>query len=85
MQFTAYIHIHSVCIYIYTYKLQFVNFKSARAILCWMSTCSEASSIDTAEFEWGSIGGDIHNAGRYCVVGLLLMSLHTVQSLWSRY
>ena len=30
---------------------------------------AEASSIDTAEFEWGSIGGDVHNAGRYCVVG----------------
>eukprot|EP00434_Breviolum_minutum_P023285 symbB.v1.2.020540.t1/scaffold1725.1/size121579/5 len=34
------------------------------------SALDAASSIDTAEFEWGSIGGDLHNAGRYCVVGL---------------
>ncbi|CAE8693636.1 unnamed protein product, partial [Polarella glacialis] len=33
------------------------------------SSLDASSTVDTADFEWGAIGGDCHNAGRYCVVG----------------
>ena len=51
--------------------LRYRNFNSVlQTVHEQFSALDAASSIDTAEFEWGSIGGDLHNAGRYCVVGL---------------
>ncbi|CAK9023707.1 unnamed protein product [Durusdinium trenchii] len=51
-------------------KKEYKNFNSVlQTVHEQFSALDAASSIDTAEFEWGSIGGDIHNAGRYCVVG----------------
>jgi len=51
-------------------KKEYKNFNSVlQTVHEQFSALDAASSIDTAEFEWGSIGGDVHNAGRYCVVG----------------
>jgi len=44
-------------------KKEYKNFNSVlQTVHEQFSALDAASSIDTAEFEWGSIGGDVHNA-----------------------